>query len=167
MPILEIEGYASVAGVIDENSRIFMPGWAAGFLAANPDLSVPLLWHHQDSWQKIPIGLASGFSEDDIGLHFVAEIADTSDGRDAAEIMRTFGQLGSSFRFFNGDGFLDGDFNTVVTAADFDEISIMSPGRQANLLATAGIAGEFVSPAVEYLETIEAVRRAVELATAA
>jgi HK97 family phage prohead protease len=168
MPILEIEGYASIFGILDDNLRIFVPGWAGSFLASNPDLSVPLLWHHRDSWQGVPIGLASGFEEDEIGLRFGrGEIADTGDGRDAAEIMRAFGQLGSSFHFFNGEGFLDEAFNTIVESAEFDEVSIMSPGRQANKLATAGIAGEFTSPAVEYMQTIEAVRKAMELVTAA
>lgn len=170
MGILAIEGYASVVGVLDNNRRIFSPGWASGFLSANPDLVVPLLWYHNEGPPGagyIPIGAAGEFAEDEIGMSYKGEIADTSDGRDAAEIMKTFGELGTSFHFLKGTGGYDQEFNLLVETAEFDEVSIMSPGRQANILATSGIAGEFTSPAIQYMETIKAVRQALELATAA
>ena len=119
MGILDIEGYASVSGILDDNHRIFAPGWTDGFLAANPGLEVPLLWYHKDG-EAIPIGKAYDFAEDDIGLSFRAEILDTAEGRDAAEVMKSFGSLGMSFHFFNGDGYHTDDYDTVVTEAEFD-----------------------------------------------
>lgn len=167
MPVTAIEGYASVYGILDSNSRIFMPGTFSGWLAANPGTNIPLLWCHQESWQTKPIGVTTKLWEDDIGLRFEGELADTTDGNDTAELMRQGAANGVSFHFFNGDGYYTDDFETVVTAADIDEVSLMAPGRQANSLATAALAGEFVSPAVAYKETIEAVKRAIELAVAA
>ncbi len=165
MAVLEIEGYASVYGVVDNNAHAFMPGVFSGWLAENPGRQLPLIWYH--SGERLPIGITTRLWEDDVGLGFEAEVADTRAGRDVAELLLMGAANGVSFRFFNGDGFYDEDFNTVVTAADIDEVSLMAPGFQANPLATAGVAGEFTSVAVDYLRTIEAVRRAMQLATAA
>jgi HK97 family phage prohead protease len=167
MPVTAIEGYASVYGILDSNSRLFMPGAFTGFLEANPGINVPILWCHQESWQTKPIGMTTKLWEDEIGLRFEGELADTTDGRDTAELVRQGAANGVSHHFFNGDGYYTDDFDTVIQSADMDEVSLMAPGRQANFLATAGLAGDFTSPAIEYMQTIEAVKRAMELATAA
>jgi HK97 family phage prohead protease len=164
MSILDIEGYAAVYGVLDRNSRLFLPGSFDEFAAESAG-AVPLLWYHMDgSW--MPIGMTTKLLSDDIGLWFSAGIADTAAGRDAAALMQIGGASGAS-KQFDGIGYYTDDFEQVIESAIIGEVSLMAPGRQANPLATAGIAGEFVSPAVQYAETIEAVRQAMELVTAA
>jgi HK97 family phage prohead protease len=165
MSILQIEGYAAVYGVMDANSRMFLPDAFGEFIAEDPDVNVPLLWYHLDGSSK-PIGMTTKLVSDDIGLWFSADIADTADGRDTAALIPMGAASGASHHF-EGLGYYTDDFEQIVQTAMVDEVSLMAPGRQANLLATAGIAGEFASPAIQYAETIEAVRQAMELVTAA
>lgn len=169
MPVTPIEGYASVYGMVDSNMRIFMPGVFSGWLAANPGMNLPILWFHKD--EKLPVGTTTKLWEDEIGLRYEGELADTVTGNDAAELIRQSSehgmQYGTSFRFFNGVGDYNDNMDLVIESADIDEITVLTPYRQANKLATSGLLGKFQSPAVEYMKTIEAVRRAMTLATAA
>lgn len=165
MSILEIEGYACVYGIMDDNSRLFLPDAFGAFIAEDPGVNVPLLWYHLDGSSK-PIGMTTKLLSDNIGLWFSADIADTVDGRDTAALMPMGGASGASHHFV-GLGYYTDNFEEIVVEAMVDEVSLMAPGRQSTPLATAGIAGEFVSPAIQYAETIEAVRQAMELATAA
>lgn len=165
MSILSIEGYAAVYGVMDANSRLFLPDAFADWIAEDPLANAPLLWYHMDGTSK-PIGMTTEFRSDEIGLWFSADIADTAAGRDVAALMPMGGASGAS-KHFVGLGHYTDNFEEIVHTAMVDEVSLMAPGRQASLLATAGIAGEFVSPAIQYAETIEAVRQAMALATAA
>jgi HK97 family phage prohead protease len=165
MSILPIEGYACVYGIMDKNDRMFVPGAFEGWLSEDPAVNVPLLWYHLDG-SSMPIGMTTEIRSDDIGLWFAAEIADTAAGRDAAALIPMGGASGASHHFYGLGRYTD-DFEQIIESAMIDEVSIMAPGRQANLLATAGIAGEFVSPAIQYAETIEAVKQAMMLVTAA
>lgn len=165
MSILQIEGYACVYGIMDDNSRLFLPDAFADWIAEDPLVNAPLLWYHMDGSSK-PIGMTTKLVSDSIGLWFAADIADTVDGRDTAALIPMGAASGASHHFV-GLGHYTDNFEEIVHTAMVDEVSLMAPGRQSNLLATAGIAGEFVSPAVQYAETIEAVRQAMELAAAA
>jgi HK97 family phage prohead protease len=154
-----VKGYASVFGNLDRKDEIIAPGAYADFLAANPGIQVPLLWYHNlADVTGLPIGMTTDIREDGAGLLFEGELADTRLGRDLAALLE-LSDMGTSLHYFDGAGTMDTETGVItVERASFSEFSFLTPGDQANLLATAGLADSFQSEAAEVAGALAAIR---------
>ena len=81
---LYVEGYGAYYGNKDSDADVIAPGAFAEFLASDDAKRAVLCWQH-DFTQ--PIGAFEDLHEDDKGLYFRAKIANTQQGRDAAELV--------------------------------------------------------------------------------
>lgn len=89
---VEVSGYVSRFDVADRGGDIVRRN---AFLGARADL--PLLWQHDP---VRPIGRVVSLKEDQRGLRMVAAIsADSRDGRDALELLRSGAVDGLSFGY--------------------------------------------------------------------
>jgi HK97 family phage prohead protease len=155
-----IKGYGAVFGNLDRKGQIFEPGAFSGFLASDPGAQrVPLLWYHNlMDMTAMQIGITTSVVEDEVGLLYEGELADTSLGRDVAALLEQ-SDLGSSLHFFGGSGVMDTETGVVtMNRASYDEFSLLTMGHQANPLATAGLADTFESDAAEVVRTLAAIR---------
>lgn len=162
-----IAGYASIFGNLDSEGTIFAPGSYSAFLAAFPEVqeNTPILWHHNLMDPTAPhVGMTTKILEDDTGLYFEAELADTRAGRDLEGLL-ALSDLGTSLHFFDGAGTMDTETGVItIERAMFDEFTLVTPGNQANLLATAGRAETFTSEAAEISRAIAAIRETFKAA---
>jgi HK97 family phage prohead protease len=160
-----IKGYASIFGNVDSEGTIFAPGAYSGFLAANPGIRVPLLWHHNlMDPTALHVGMTTDIREDETGLFFEGELADTRLGRDVSALLDLSDQ-GTSLEFFDGSGMMDTETGIItLDTASFREFTLVTPGNQANLLATAGHAETFQSEAAEVAAAILAIRETFKAA---
>ena len=102
---LYIEGYGARYGNVDSYADIIEPGAFAEFLASDDAKRAVLCWQH-DFTQ--PIGAFTELSEDESGLRFKAVIANTQQGRDAAELIES----GVLSEFSIGYGVVKADYPT-------------------------------------------------------
>jgi hypothetical protein len=81
---LYVEGYGAYYGNKDRYADVIAPGAFAEFLASEDAKRAVLCWQHDFSQ---PIGAFEDLHEDEKGLWFRAKIANTQQGRDAAELV--------------------------------------------------------------------------------
>lgn len=81
---LYVEGYAAYFGNKDSYADVIEPGAFSEFLASDDVKRCVLCWQHDFSQ---PIGAFEDLHEDEKGLYFRAKIANTQQGRDAAELI--------------------------------------------------------------------------------
>ena len=79
-----VEGYGAYYGNKDSYDDMIEQGACAEFLASDDAKRAKFCWQH-DFTQ--PIGVFEDLHEDEKGLHFRAKIANTQQGRDAAELI--------------------------------------------------------------------------------
>ena len=82
---MEIEGYASVFGILDSQGDVIAPGaFDSGEMKERQERGlIKLLSQHIE-----PIGLPTLLQEDSTGLHFKARISDTALGRDVYTLIK-------------------------------------------------------------------------------
>ena len=125
----DVQGYASVFGNLDSYDEIVDAGAFADWLTDNPGKQVPLLWMH-DRW-KLPLGLTTALSEDNIGLRFAGEIADTELGEDVVKLIESGGVRSSSFAYWTR-GWEKRDDEWHLTQLDLIEVSAVTTNFGAN-----------------------------------
>lgn len=99
--MLRVRGYASVFGNIDAYGEVVDAGAFSRWISENPSKSVPLYWQHSYAfdWTAKPIGKTTMIRQDSYGLYFEGEIADTAEGLEIQELLKSGAITNASFGF--------------------------------------------------------------------
>lgn len=97
---MTIEGYASVFGNVDSYGDVVAPGAFTKTLAAHAEAkTMPKMLKQHDAFNAFPIGKWEEMEEDHIGLRVKGRLFNTTDGRDAYEVLKQGGIDGLSIGF--------------------------------------------------------------------
>ena len=143
----EIEGYASVFGVIDKYDDIIVAGAFTATLQAHKaaDTMPALLWQHDS---RAPIGVLTEMAEDATGLLIKGRLAlDTKGGQEAHALIKMNAISGLSIGFMP----VQWTYNTstdvrTLTAIDLWEVSLVTfPANQQARITTVKSALETIA----------------------
>ena len=141
----QVDGYASVFGVIDSYRDVVMPGaFVRSIVKHREKGSMPaLLWQHRSD---TPIGVWQQIDEDDKGLHVRGRLAmGTAKGREVRELLKMGALRGLSI-----------GFNVPEGGEEYDHVEKVNRLKEINLWETSIV----TFPANE-AANIESVRSAV------
>jgi HK97 family phage prohead protease len=100
MPLL-VRGFASVFGNKDSYGEVVDKGAFTKWIAKNPETSLPLFWQHAHKWNLLakPIGSTTMLKQTARGLYYEASIADTPEGLEVQELIRSGAVKAASFAY--------------------------------------------------------------------
>jgi HK97 family phage prohead protease len=100
MPLL-VRGFASVFGNKDSYGEVVDKGAFTKWIAKNPETSLPLFWQHAHIWDSLakPIGHTTKIKETARGLYYEASIADTPEGLEVQELVKSGAVKAASFAY--------------------------------------------------------------------
>jgi HK97 family phage prohead protease len=109
--MLKVRGYASVFGNVDSYGEIVDKGAFTDFIKANPNVEIPIFWEHDHIWSwgdpARPVGKTTLLREDDYGLYFEGELADTDKATEIATLIEQGAVRNASFAFKVTDEYLE------------------------------------------------------------
>lgn len=128
---LKVRGYAAVFGNVDSYGEIIDKGAFSSWIKANPTVAVPIFWEHDHIWSwddpARPIGSTTYLLEDDHGLYFEGELADTPKAEEIATLMEQGAVRNASFAFRVTDEYKEDDIRHL-SGLSLKEISPVNWG---------------------------------------
>ncbi len=129
--MLKVRGYAAVFGNLDSDNEITDAGAFADWIKANPNAEIPLFWHHDHgrSWNDParPVGKTTMLREDDHGLYFEGELADTVKAAEIGALISQGAIRNASFAFRVTDEYREDDVRHL-SGLTLNEISPVNWG---------------------------------------
>lgn len=129
--MLKVRGYAAVFGNLDSHNEIIDKGAFSDFLKANPNAEIPIFWEHNHIWSwsdpARPVGKTTMLREDDHGLYFEGELADTDKAEEIAALITQGSIKNASFAFRVKDDYLEDDIRHL-SGIKLNEISPVNWG---------------------------------------
>ena len=131
MSVTRVRGYASVFGNVDSYGEVVDAGAFSGWLADNPDTAVPIFWEHDHVFSAenpaTPIGKTTMLRQDETGLYYEGELADTPKAQEIAALLKQGAIQGASFAFRVQDSYEKNEV-THLSALSLREISPVNWG---------------------------------------